>query len=471
MFANERSVSAVMLLGAVTVLLLTACSGKPQQGPTQLPSSPPAVGVSPSASKQQTPTETQSPSPPPPTPKATQTKAPSPTTEPFSWVGPLLFRTGSLDLSESRAAIPIFDLGAGKLTWLPTAKPVHRVLGWSPDGCHVAYMTSSSVQRRQVRVVSVATAEDWILPLPSPPALGTQWVRLCWSPTGEWIAYGLVHDSPERGIYLIRPDGSQSIRLTGSPDTHARPGPDELHGWSADGTEVLYWANTRVPSRGVYGRVSELRMLNVDSLEERVVAHVSKPLESWEDLIITDVNTLERVRLDLPGEPQDANIVQLFPTPDLRYFAVFIISDDQDQYWVKQLHWVDVRNGSSRAIQTAGFLRRYTVGQSPDGTHLAFRAVGFDEESADSAWIYVFDLQTGEVSGLAGEQVMPGEAPRWSPDGTMLSYVDSQGTAIYHFETREVAYLPADAWNVDWYADWSPRMAYGPEACQEQGGE
>jgi TolB protein len=96
---------------------------------------------------------------------------------------------------------------------------------WSPDGTRLAFVSN----RAGVPAIFTMDGEGKdVQKLADDPALPQS---LAWSPTGEWIAVG--SDAPGRGIFLLRPDGSE-VRLLVENAYYPT--------WSPDGRWLAYTA-------------------------------------------------------------------------------------------------------------------------------------------------------------------------------------------------------------------------------------
>jgi Tol biopolymer transport system component len=104
---------------------------------------------------------------------------------------------------------------------------------WSPDGTKIVF------QYGGFRIADIITGEIVRIPLSVDGSqLPNEYlVKPAWSPDGEWIAF--LNENGARGdIYLIRPDGTELMRLTKSDDISR----DGNLVWSPDGKQLAYSA-------------------------------------------------------------------------------------------------------------------------------------------------------------------------------------------------------------------------------------
>jgi Tol biopolymer transport system component len=99
-------------------------------------------------------------------------------------------------------------------------------------------------------------------------------------------------------------------------------------------------------------------------------------------------------------------------------------------------------------------------------------ALGFAGQSSDEYGAYRVNLETGEIDRLEPGFSQSVWNPSLSPDGAKLSFTDQAGRGVYDFNTQGIIHLPPDIPLTDplqnrWSLSWSPRISYGPGACEE----
>ncbi|HKA57739.1 MAG TPA: Ig-like domain-containing protein [Gemmatimonadales bacterium] len=112
---------------------------------------------------------------------------------------------------------------------------------WASDGSKLAFT-------RNGELFTINADGTGMTQLPTP--LGAQ--ATAWSPDGRWIAYQSLSflDLPAE-LFVVSPDGANSIRLTNSPETETSPS------WSPDSRRIVF-------ARWVDGMTAQLFIINVD---------------------------------------------------------------------------------------------------------------------------------------------------------------------------------------------------------------
>jgi len=210
----------------------------------------------------------------------------------------------------------------------------------------------------------------------------------------------------ERGVYLIRPDGTGLRNLTPGEDSRYRTS------WSPDGSRIAVAANGSRP------RVS---VIDVDSAADLTVLDGSGWGREW--------------WIGLPVW-----------SPDGRQLAVPAGPYGEAVGWHTYLVNAD---GSGEPINLFEGLPKEW---SPDGSALAFV-----EYSEKGVALKTFDLATGVVTVI--ERLTNLFYSAWSPDGQRLAYsMYPQDAAL-----EEVVIIDRDGWNRRVIAEHGSRPAWSPD--------
>ena len=106
---------------------------------------------------------------------------------------------------------------------------------WSPDGREIAYLADQS-GNFDAYILNVKTGKSRLVFANGHPC----WDVL-WSPDGRWLALEIEMHGQDFGIFLVPPDGGQSIELTlGGKSINAR-----LPAWSVDSQKLVFSSDAR----------------------------------------------------------------------------------------------------------------------------------------------------------------------------------------------------------------------------------
>jgi dipeptidyl aminopeptidase/acylaminoacyl peptidase len=217
-------------------------------------------------------------------------------------------------------------------------------------------------------------------------ACGEKDGQAAWSPTGERIAFiakreqqGQKDDTPQ--LYVIAPDGGEASRVG-----HFVPGVEAFK-WFPDGKRIAFIAWVWPELRGAKAQ--------------------AKRWKEFKD----------------------------------RKETGYVTSEAQYRYWdhhlpmgrVAHLHVLDVASGRTVDLfeGTALELSRaepdaHCFDVSPDGRHIVFAHDPAREKRLENCRaLSELALRSGKLQTLALDKAWDFEAPRWSPDGTMVAFIAS----------------------------------------------
>ena len=106
---------------------------------------------------------------------------------------------------------------------------------WSEDGSRLVYWVVSNNDHRGRLVTSDPDGADLFEIVPDDPYWPSE---PDWSPDGTWIAYSQLDlQLMSTKVFMVRPDGTDGVRLTSGQDHEYRPR------WSPDGRYIAFWSN------------------------------------------------------------------------------------------------------------------------------------------------------------------------------------------------------------------------------------
>ena len=286
----------------------------------------------------------------------------------------------SIAFQSNRNGGGIFVMGA-------TGESVRRVtrfgfnLAWSPDGREVVFATESVETDVKDRL---GDSGLWIVGLDGgEPRLVFEGdaVQPHWSPNGFRIAYWAIAGG-QRDIWTVTSAGEEPVKVTRGTAVDWNPV------WSPDG-KFLYFSSDRSGSMNLW-------RIRIDEETGRTLAD-PEPVTagaSGEAMYLT--LSSDGRRLAYGVQDRRANIMRVDFDPS----TGAVVGDP-----------VPVTDGS---------LRVGSVEPSPDGESLAFHRVGAQED------IFVSDADGTGIRRLTNDSYFD-RVPRWSPDGTRISFFSNRG--------------------------------------------
>lgn len=254
------------------------------------------------------------------------------------------------------------------------------------------------------------------------------------SPDGKWVAYVLstpdsVKDKSDADIWMISWDGSESVKLTASPEGESRPR------WSPDGKYLTFLSSRydtkssqiwRMDRRG--GEAEKLTQFKY-SISDYVWSPDSKKIL----LVIHDQESSDEAEKKKSAKP----IVM-----DRYHFK-----SDAEGYLERKrdhLYLFDVATKKLDTLTTGDFNESNPV-WSPDSKQIVFvsnRTPDPDRNSNSDLW--VMEAKKGASIKQLTKWAGADANPVWSPDGKWIAYMKSQLPAFSIYDQAQLAIIPAE---------------------------
>jgi dipeptidyl aminopeptidase/acylaminoacyl peptidase len=265
------------------------------------------------------------------------------------------------------------------------------------------------------------------------------------SPDGTWVAYTVsfadtVGDQRDADLWMSSWDGKRSIRLTSTKQREHAPR------WSPDGRYLAFLSSRDDPRES-----DQLWLLDrrggeaerVTDLPGGISDYAWSPDGTRLALIASDPDP------DRPVAGQDS--ANRRPRPIVvdryrfKYDEVGYIGQERDHLYVLALA------GRKAELITPGPYDEAAPAWSPDGRSIAFLSRRRPEFDRSDNWdVYVVAAVPGaeptQLTTFAGADMDPAwgnRAPSWSPDGTLIAYVQGGKPELLYYGGQKVAVVPA----------------------------
>ncbi len=260
----------------------------------------------------------------------------------------------------------------------------------SPDGGHVIYEQSrtdweANAFETDLWIADTATGASHRLTIPVGSSNGA-----AWSPDGKWIAFLSARPAPLPGspkdktqLYILPLDGGEAQQIT-----KLEKGVNAFE-WAPDGKHIAVSAAEP----------------DTKSMKDRK--------ESFGDYHVfhADYEMTHLWLVDVPA-PDKVGLVASVPEPKL------------------------LTQGESFSVGDFAF--------SPDGRKIAFSAQRDpDLISMSSSDIYTVAVADGAVKKIV-ETPGPESDPKWSPDGSQIAFITSNGSKFFFYTNRQIAVVSSD---------------------------
>ena len=254
------------------------------------------------------------------------------------------------------------------------------------------------------------------------------------SPDGAWVAYTVTtadsaKDKSDSDLWMTRWDGSQSIRLTSSPDGENTPR------WSPDG-RYLAFISARQEGKG-----GQVWLLDRRGGEAQRVTTIKGGVDdlAWSPdskrlALVLGVDTDTIARKDTAEHK----------TPKPIVIDRYNFKADITGYLGTRYSHLALLNVASTKVDTLTntLADDDSPSWSPDGTRIAFvRETPAEPDSARNSDIYVIDARVGaQPKQLTDFDGPDGGRPSWSPDGKWIAFTrgDEPKFSAYHLNKLTV---------------------------------
>ncbi len=260
---------------------------------------------------------------------------------------------------------------------------------WSPDGQQLIFYSDRN-QRTDLYTMNINEGEAKRLATSGGPGASP-----AWSPDGQWIAYSTIHQ-PTAGLYIVRPDGSGTQRLTDFQVVTIV--------WSPDSQQIAFVGNCE-------GNC-DIYVVNISTSKVRQLTHngLIDAYPTWS-----------------PDSQQLA-----FISNRSMSFELYVIAIDCDE--TRQGGCTTERLTQNRAADSF-------PSWSPDGKQIAFSS---DRSHNYEVYTVAADCfrnangcneQVTQLTSRGGTDILP----LWSPDGQQIAFLAADHSAHFDVYVVDVA--------------------------------
>ncbi len=250
------------------------------------------------------------------------------------------------------------------------------------------------------------------------------------SPDGLWVAYVVTtndreDDEARSAIWMVSWDGSQRLALTAAADGTGRPK------WSPDGSYLAFIAKPAGSEK------SQILLLDRRGGNARQLTSAGGDIGEY-------AWAPDGKRIAFTMQPGNTS-----PTPKPIVIDSLHFKQDEEGYigagQARHLYLLDVDSQRSEQLTTDHAFNEDLPTWSPDGTRIAF--VRTHEQGADQDGREEIDVIEPKAGATPRSLVRP-FAPNtqrlaWSPDGSMIAYLQGLEPKFYAYMQDHLAVVPA----------------------------
>jgi dipeptidyl aminopeptidase/acylaminoacyl peptidase len=254
------------------------------------------------------------------------------------------------------------------------------------------------------------------------------------SPDGKWVAYVLstpdsAKDKSESDIWMISWDGSESVKLTASPEGENHPR------WSPDGKSLTFLSSRYETKSSQIWKMDRRggEAVKLTELKYSIGDYAWSPDSKKILLTIQDQESSDEADKKKSAKPIKID----------RYH----FKSDGEGYLERKRNHLYVFDVETKKIDTLtrGDYDETHAAWSPDGKKVLFvsnRTADPDRNSNNDLW--VMEAKKGasvkQLTTWGGSD----NAPAWSPDGKWIAYLKSQKSDYSIYDQAQLAIIPAE---------------------------